>query len=61
MQTDRIQSEYADIIYYQQPRPTMKLLDAIIRHAENDPEYLEGISTMVLTGFMAAMVIILLI
>jgi hypothetical protein len=39
----------------------MKFFDLIINQSANDPEYLEGISTMVLTGFMTLLVLVILI
>jgi len=39
----------------------MKYLDRLLKIAANDPEYLEGFSTAVLTGFMTLLVIIMFI
>ena len=39
----------------------MKFFDLLLKNAANDPEFLEGFSTVVLTGFMALLVIIMFI
>ena len=39
----------------------MKIIDLIINKSMNDNEYLESISTMVLTGFMTILVFVILI
>ena len=40
----------------------MKILfDSIINKAVKDPEFLEGVSTIVLTGFMTLLAIVMLI
>ncbi len=39
----------------------MKFIDMLLKSASNDPDFLEGFSTVVLTGFMALLVIILFI
>ncbi len=39
----------------------MKFVDRLFNNAANDPEFLEGFSTAVLTGFMALLVIIMFI
>jgi hypothetical protein len=42
-------------------RCAMKFFDLIINKAANDPDYLESVSTMVLTGFMTVLVFVILI
>ena len=39
----------------------MKFVDTLLKNATQDPEFLEGFSTMVLTGFMTLLVIIMFI
>lgn len=39
----------------------MKFLDLFTKQATNDPEYLEELSTIVLTGFMTLLVLVILI
>jgi hypothetical protein len=39
----------------------MKIFDLLINRATKDPEFLEGFSTVVLTGFMTVLVIIMLV
>ena len=39
----------------------MKFVDTLFNRATNDPEFLEGVSTAVLAGFMTALVLIMLI
>ena len=42
-------------------RFNMKFVDTLLKNATQDPEFLEGFSTMVLTGFMTLLVIIMFI
>ncbi len=37
----------------------MNFLDLLIKNASKDPEFLEGVSTAVLTGFMTLLVILM--
>jgi hypothetical protein len=37
----------------------MKVFDLLIKQASKDPEFLEGFSTVVLTGFMTLLVVIM--
>ncbi len=39
----------------------MKFVDMLFKNAAKDPEFLEGFSTAVLTGFMTLLVIIMFI
>lgn len=39
----------------------MSFFDLIINKSVNDPEFLDGITTVVLTGFMTLLVIVILI
>lgn len=39
----------------------MKIFDLLIKRAATEPEFLEGFSTAVLTGFMALLVVIMLV